>query len=198
MRQRGTTEDNAFYRTISGTFLRRSFGTLAEILGLGAGQVDVGDVAWDQTNERWVTARTVGPTTFGFIAGQFPSYPCNTAGTNALRYMSWIGGNLLAAISYNARGLRYKAGELRAVAHRPSLDPGAVIMGSHLNENGTPLETQAYTGAAGVMSVTEFSSTSFGAGDRLSISCDPANDPGINLWVVACVFNMDASDTSVP
>lgn len=180
-----------FLWLVTGGRIRIHAGTAAQLLALTEKRVQAGDagIVVDQ-GFKWVEAQTPGPasTTWAQRATD-PIVIAQSPADATKRYMDFVTGSPAAAIGYNQRYLLKWAGEVRSVTLIQANDPGSTIVGTHLDMSTTATETDTQDpGAVDTAQEYAFTATTFTAGQRLSISCDPTDAPGFTACVIVVEY----------
>lgn len=114
-------------------------------------------------------------------------------GTAALRFWAFTGA--VASADGDAADNQYAApwaGFVRFALVHTTADPGLMTVGMHIDRNLVASITGSATAAGGdvvtTVALVGGAPAAFSAGDELSFSVDPANDPGASYMTVGIVY----------
>jgi len=143
-------------------------------------------VAYDTTNERWVYCQTAAASSSTW-AYRWVEHMRTLGALTTKQYWNWCDTGQLADLTTPAsQNLRLAAGALLSVKQYTVSSPGSTIVGLHINENATALETVTVTpSGGGVVTTYAFTAAAvYSAGNRISISQDPTSAPGLQYATV--------------
>ena len=120
--------------------------------------------------------------------GILPVY--SSGGTAALRFWAYNGTTASAdGDNFLNQMMMPWNGRVRYGEFFSTNDPGAVIVGVHINRSLTALFTNTFTPTGGDR-VTQFRlQGAFSASDEIAFSVDPANDPGQSYMAIAVEYD---------